>query len=72
MACLSGEPYLFCVRARASCVRTHYPISFYDDVGGDRECLSGGALPPISKTYCTLNARAVKLKTMPYLFRAAR
>ena len=46
MACLFGEPYLFaCARALRVCVRII--ISFYDDVGGVRERLSGGALPPI-------------------------
>ena len=46
MACLIGEPYLF-LRARARFVCAYaFIIAFYDDVGGVRERLSGGALPP--------------------------
>ncbi len=72
MACLIGEPYLF-LRARARFVCAYaFILVFYDDVEGVPERIRGRALPSVSKTYCTLNARAVCLKTMLYLCRTAR
>lgn len=72
MACLFGEPYLFCVRARASCVRTHYTISFYDDVERVRECLSGEGVALLITKPALLQTRHRLLQTSPSFLRVRR
>lgn len=49
MACLIGEPYLFCVRARDSCVRTHLLLSFMMTWRGAPNAFGGGRCPLFTK-----------------------